>query len=153
MLSCVFQMVVQLTMAAPAFQLFPDQWDMDSIIGKNCRESAQPIISKVKICFRSESKSPCLEHVIVHYRFIFVMFLLPVSFLYDIWFYTRNKIVFAMSSAPTKHKEKVLGIQRQVRSCLRDKGWMHFTCYGQQCSDKNQGKRACNSKISGKMYI
>jgi len=74
-------------MAAPAFQLLPDQWDMDSII----------------------------EHIIVHYRFIFVMFLLPVSFLYDIWFYTRNKIVFAMSSAPTKHKEKVLGIQRQVR--------------------------------------
>ena len=60
---------------------------------------------------------PLAEHIIVHYRFIFVMFLLPVSFLYDIWFYTRNKIVFAMSSAPTKHKEKVLGIQRQVNSC------------------------------------
>jgi len=71
----------------PAFQVFPDQWDMESIV----------------------------EHIIVHYRFIFVMFLLPISFLYDIWYYTRNKVVFMMSSAPTKHKEKVADIQRQVR--------------------------------------
>merc|ERR1711953_1126749 len=81
--------VVIIGMSSPQFKPFPDSWDWDSIV----------------------------EHIIVHYRFIFVMFLLPVSFLYDIWFYTRNKIVFAMSSAPTKHKEKVLGIQRQVNSC------------------------------------
>ena len=74
-------------MAAPSFKLLPDQWDMDSVV----------------------------EHIIVHYRFIFVMFLLPVSFIYDIWFWARNKMVFAMSSAPTKHKEKVADIQRQVR--------------------------------------
>ena len=30
-----------------------------------------------------------VEHIIVHYRWVFVMFLLPVSFLYDIYFYTR----------------------------------------------------------------
>ena len=51
----------------------------------------------------------------MHYRFIFVMFLLPISCLYDLWFYTRSKIVFALSSAPTKHKEKVAYVQQQVR--------------------------------------
>lgn len=74
-------------MSSPQFKPFPDSWDWDSIV----------------------------EHVIVHYRFIFVMFLLPVSCLYDLWFYTRSKIVFALSSAPTKHKEKVADIQKQVR--------------------------------------
>ena len=64
----------------------------------------------------------CLEHVIVHYRFIFVMFLLPVSCLYDLWFYTRSKIVFALSSAPDKHKEKVADVQHQV-SLTCYKGW------------------------------
>ena len=44
------------------------------------------------------------------------MFLLPVSCLYDLWFYTRSKIVFALSSAPTKHKEKVEYVQQQVQS-------------------------------------
>ena len=58
------------------------------------------------------------EHVIVHYRFIFVMFLLPVSCLYDLWFYTRSKIVFALSSAPNRHKEKVAHVQQQVRCSL-----------------------------------
>ena len=61
------------------------------------------------------------EHVIVHYRFIFVMFLLPVSCLYDLWFYTRSKIVFALSSAPNRHKEKVAHVQQQVRDSLFDK--------------------------------
>ena len=43
------------------------------------------------------------------------MFLLPVSCLYDLWFYTRSKIVFALSSAPHKHQDKVADVQRQVR--------------------------------------
>ena len=43
------------------------------------------------------------------------MFLLPVSCVYDLWFYTRSKIVFALSSAPSKHQEKVAHVQQQVR--------------------------------------
>jgi len=74
-------------MGVKEFQYFPDKWDWDSIV----------------------------EHVIVHYRWVFVMFLLPVSAVYDLWYYTRNKIVFALSSAPSKHKEKVANIQKQVR--------------------------------------
>lgn len=42
------------------------------------------------------------------------MFLLPVSCLYDLWFYTRSKIVFAINSAPAEHDEKVADIQKQV---------------------------------------
>lgn len=57
-----------------------------------------------------------VEHVVVHYRWIFVMFLLPVSFLYDIYFFARNWIVFRMSSAPKKHLEKVRKVQSQVRA-------------------------------------
>ena len=49
------------------------------------------------------------------------MFLLPVSCLYDLWFYTRSKIVFALSSAPTKHKEKVADVQQQVREKERER--------------------------------
>ena len=116
-------------MAAPAFQLLPDQWDMDSVVGQlyiiitsslalaNIKHGPHGIIGPILLIIYLHDIEPLAEHIIVHYRFIFVMFLLPVSFLYDIWFYTRNKIVFAMSSAPTKHKEKVLGIQRQVNSC------------------------------------
>lgn len=74
-------------MASAEFTFLPKKWDWDSVV----------------------------EHVIVHYRWIFVMFLLPVSCLYDLWYYTRNKIVFALSSAPSKHQEKVADVQRQVR--------------------------------------
>jgi len=78
--------------SSPKFELLPEKWDMESII----------------------------EHVIIHYRFIFVMFLLPASFVYDLWFYARSKIVFALSSAPKKHKEKVADIQKQVREYQTD---------------------------------
>ena len=56
-----------------------------------------------------------VEHVMVHYRWVFVIFLLPISFLFDLWFYTRNKIIFALNSAPTAHTKKVKDVQKQVR--------------------------------------
>jgi hypothetical protein len=56
-----------------------------------------------------------LEHIITHYRWVFVLLLLPVSFVYDIYFYTRNWWVFRMSSAPEEHIQKVQTIQDQVR--------------------------------------
>ena len=73
--------------SSPSFKPFPDKWDMDSIT----------------------------EHVIIHYRWVFVMFLLPVSLCYDIYSALRSYIVFKMNSAPTKHLEKVKEVQRQVR--------------------------------------
>lgn len=74
-------------MASPTFKAFPDHWDMESIT----------------------------EHVIIHYRWVFVMFLLPISLCYDIYSAVRNYVVFTMSSAPTKHLEKVKDVQRQVK--------------------------------------
>ena len=69
-----------------------------------------------KMSVKEESKlDKLIEHVMVHYRWIFVMFLLPVSFLYDIIFYLRNWIVFKLSSAPKKHLQKVQTVQRQVK--------------------------------------
>ncbi len=56
-----------------------------------------------------------MEYIIVNYRWVFVMFLLPASAAYDLWFYTRSAIVFWMNSAPGKHAEKVAEIQRQIR--------------------------------------
>ena len=78
------------------------------------------VSSQIQIAF-APINSPAMdfdgliEHIIVHYRWIFVLFLLPVSFFYDIYFYTRNRIVFYFSSAPKKHLQKVQKIQEQVR--------------------------------------
>ncbi|XP_043941436.1 delta(24)-sterol reductase [Protopterus annectens] len=56
-----------------------------------------------------------LEYVIVHQRWIFVcLFLLPLSVIFDIYYYVRAWIVFKMCSAPKLHDERVKDIQRQV---------------------------------------
>ncbi|KAK7790541.1 hypothetical protein R5R35_000940 [Gryllus longicercus] len=57
-----------------------------------------------------------LEHVLVHYRWVFVcFFLLPISLFYEVWLYTRNWIVFQLNSAPRQHDKKVRNVQRQVK--------------------------------------
>ena len=43
-----------------------------------------------------------------------VVFLMPVSLIYDLVFFVRNWIVFRMNSAPYKHDEKVKEVQRQA---------------------------------------
>nr|CAI5844807.1 unnamed protein product [Callosobruchus analis] len=56
-----------------------------------------------------------LEYILVHYRWLFVcIFLLPVSFLFNIWLYCRNWIVFNLSSAPKQHEVKVRHVQKQI---------------------------------------
>lgn len=56
-----------------------------------------------------------MEILLVDYRWVIVCFLLlPLSFLYNLWFYTRNKIIFHLNSAPRAHNEKVRKIQKQV---------------------------------------
>lgn len=57
-----------------------------------------------------------LEHVVIHYRWILVcFFLLPTSFLFDIYTYIRSWMVFQMASAPKLHDRKVVEVQQQVR--------------------------------------
>lgn len=57
-----------------------------------------------------------LEEILCNYRWIFVcLFLLPVSFVYNLFYYIRNKIIFKLSSAPRYHDSKVKKIQKEVR--------------------------------------
>ena len=59
-----------------------------------------------------------LEFLLTHHRWIFVcVFLLPISAVYKVFFYIRNKIIFWLASAPKLHNKRVRGIQRQVRAC------------------------------------
>lgn len=57
-----------------------------------------------------------LDYVIVHQRWIFVcLFLLPLSVVYDVYYYVRAWLIFKMCSAPKLHDQRVRDIQRQVR--------------------------------------
>lgn len=57
-----------------------------------------------------------LEHVIIHYRWIFVcVFLLPASAVYDVFYYVRNKLIFKFRSAPKQHGVRVQEVQEQVQ--------------------------------------
>ena len=54
-------------------------------------------------------------YVIINYRWILVcFFLLPISFIYDFYYYARSWIIFKLNSAPEKHQERVQYIQKQV---------------------------------------
>ncbi|KAJ1530360.1 hypothetical protein ONE63_005272 [Megalurothrips usitatus] len=56
-----------------------------------------------------------LEHVLIHYRWVFVILLLPVSVVYDALLFARSWLVFQLSSAPHKHASKVAAVAEQVR--------------------------------------
>ena len=58
---------------------------------------------------------PCEEHLIIHYRLLFVLLVLPVSLVYDLWFSLRRRLVLLLHSSPSNHREKVAALQRQVR--------------------------------------
>lgn len=58
-----------------------------------------------------------MEILMIDYRWVFVcFFLLPMSFVYNLWFNVRNVIVFYLNSAPQAHDEKVRKVQQQVIS-------------------------------------
>ena len=61
------------------------------------------------------------EYIIINYRWVFVMFLLPVSLCYDIFYAVRSFVIFKLNSAPKKHLEKVRDVQNQVKA-WRDSG-------------------------------
>ncbi|CAI4224200.1 unnamed protein product [Auanema sp. JU1783] len=76
-----------------------------------------------------------LEWFMFRFRWIFViLFLLPLSVVYDTYFAVRNWVVFKLQSAPNAHDRKVALIQKQVRSwnegnkktkmCTARAGWM-----------------------------
>lgn len=56
-----------------------------------------------------------MEIFLIDYRWIFVcVFLLPMSFLYNLFSYVRNVLIIQLNSAPRAHDEKVRKVQRQV---------------------------------------
>lgn len=76
-----------------------------------------------------------LTYILTHHRWILVIFfLMPLSILYDAWFYLRAKLVFYFHSAPAKHSQRVAGIVQQVknwkakggndRMCTARPGWL-----------------------------
>lgn len=71
-----------------------------------------------------------LEYVLVHHRWIFVcLFLLPLSVIFDVYYYLRAWLVFKMCSAPKLHDERVRGIQAQVREWKKQGSKTHM-CTG-----------------------
>lgn len=61
-----------------------------------------------------------LDYVIVHQRWIFVcLFLLPLSVIFDAYYYARAWLIFKMCSAPKLHDQRVRDIQRQVSVSAR----------------------------------
>lgn len=77
---------------------------------------------------QTKNSDSIIEYILVNYRWVFVcFFLLPISFLYDIWWYFRNWIVFKISSAPRKHDAKVQHVQKQVQQWNRN-GQMKLMC-------------------------
>merc|ERR1712242_309195 len=90
---------VKMSAASPIFKVFPDKWTKDSVT----------------------------EHILIHYRWAIVIFLLPISLCYDVYSAARSYIVFKMNSAPSKHGEKVKKVQKQVRE-WKDSGSTQPMC-------------------------
>ena len=78
----------------------------------------------------------CLEFI-AKQRWLFAIFLLPISFLYDIYWYLRSKWILFRGSAADKHQEKVDFVQKQVldwqtigngrKMCTARPTWMSIT--------------------------
>ncbi|XP_067893059.1 delta(24)-sterol reductase [Heterodontus francisci] len=71
-----------------------------------------------------------VEYVIIHHRWVFVcLFLLPLSVVFDVYYYLRAWLVFKMCSAPKQHDQRVRDIQRQVRE-WKNEGSKTYMCTG-----------------------
>lgn len=62
-----------------------------------------------------KSDRSILEIVLVDYRWIFVcFFLLPLSFLYNLFWFARNFVSICLNSGAQNHEKKLKNIQMQV---------------------------------------
>ncbi|GBP61763.1 hypothetical protein EVAR_96007_1 [Eumeta japonica] len=55
------------------------------------------------------------EYILVHYRWILVLFLLPMSAIWKVYSIIRNYLVFKLNSAPKLHDKKVKNVQKQIK--------------------------------------
>lgn len=78
---------------------------------------------------------PILEHILTNHRGLFATFvLLPLSVLFDLFYYVRNKVVFYLHSAPAQHDKRVEEVCKQVKKwreegselqmCTARPGWL-----------------------------
>ncbi|XP_048395469.1 delta(24)-sterol reductase isoform X2 [Stegostoma tigrinum] len=71
-----------------------------------------------------------VEYIIIHHRWVFVcLFLLPLSVVFDVYYYLRAWLVFKLCSAPKQHDQRVKDIQRQVRK-WKNEGNRTYMCTG-----------------------
>lgn len=64
-----------------------------------------------------------IEYILIHYRWVLVcFFLLPVSFVFDIFMYMRSWLIFQMNSAPRMHDSRVKEVQRSVKEWQKTNG-------------------------------
>ncbi|CAG9760209.1 unnamed protein product [Ceutorhynchus assimilis] len=78
------------------------------------------------------------EYLLIHYRWVLVcLFLLPLSFFYDLWSYLRNWIVFKLTSAPKQHDKKVKYVQKQIRE------WATHGKKSQMCTARPGWQTVC----------
>ncbi|EGT30605.1 hypothetical protein CAEBREN_11576 [Caenorhabditis brenneri] len=62
-----------------------------------------------------------LEFMVFHFRWVVVVpILLPLSFLFNVFFEIRNKLIYWINSAPNAHVRKVNYIQEQIKNWNAD---------------------------------
>lgn len=72
-----------------------------------------------------------LEYLLTHYRWIFVcLFLLPISAVYKVFWFLRNKVIYLLASAPKLHKKRVQAIQQQIRAWRSIEQTETYMCTG-----------------------
>jgi len=85
-----------------------------------------------------------LLEFIVSQRWLFAIFLLPISFFYDIYWYLRSKWVLYQGSAPRKHQERVDFVQKQVLD------WQKFGDGRKMCTARPTWMSISQQKITYK---
>ena len=87
-----------------------------------------------------------LLEFIVSQRWLFAIFLLPISFFYDIYWYLRSKWVLYQGSAPRKHQERVDFVQKQVLD------WQKFGDGRKMCTARPTWMSISQQKITYKVF-
>ncbi|XP_023217183.1 delta(24)-sterol reductase-like [Centruroides sculpturatus] len=80
-----------------------------------------------------------LQHLIVNYRWLFVLVLLPISVVYKVFLFVRNWIAFHYRDSKKSHEENVRYVQKQIlewnksgrkkQLCTNRPGWMTISFY------------------------
>ncbi|TRY79718.1 hypothetical protein TCAL_01985 [Tigriopus californicus] len=85
-----------------------------------------------------------LKEFLLGNRWVLAVWLLPISFIYDLIWYVRSKYVFWAGSAPKKHDERVKYVQKQVRD------WQTLGKGRKMCTARPQWMSISQQKINYK---